>query len=132
MDPSVREIRTLLLDAWKARYDFNRHDIRTGHVPARSGEEFVARLADACDNANVRYALTGLSAAWLYAPFAAFRLVTVYVGQYLDDDFLSHLDWTEESRGANLWLISPNDEGVWDGGTASKEFELRKLRADVS
>ena len=56
----------LLLDAWQSAYDFNRHQIIKGHVPARSGDELLVEVAKQFDHENLSYAATGLSAAWLY------------------------------------------------------------------
>lgn len=105
----------LLLEAWKAQYDFRRHDVREGHVSVRSGEELVRHVVAACDETGQRYALTGLAAAWLLAPFAGYRLVAVYIGRTPNDKLLAKLKWHDEPRGANLWLIRPNDEGVFHG-----------------
>ncbi len=103
----------LLLEAWRAQYDLRRHDIRQGHVAARSGEDLARQVADACQGLGFEYALTGLAAAWLLAPFAGYRLVTVYLRKSANDKLLQRLKWHEEKRGANLWLIRPNDEGVF-------------------
>lgn len=105
----------LLLEAWQAQYDLRRHDIRQGHVAARSGEELARQVAEACQGLGFDYALTGLAAAWLLAPFAGYRLVTVYLRKSANDKLLQRLKWHEEKRGANLWLIRPNDEGVFHG-----------------
>ena len=56
----------LLLDAWHDTYDFNRHRIIKGHVPARSGDELLQRIAKSLSREKLEYAATGLSAAWLY------------------------------------------------------------------
>ncbi len=106
---------SLLLDAWQSQYDFRRHEIREGHVSARSGQELVQRVVDACDEVGCSYALTGLAAAWLLAPFAGYRLVAVYLKKAPSEKLLSKLKWHEENRGANLWLVRPNDKGVLHG-----------------
>ncbi len=106
----------LLLEAWREEYDFGRHSIREGHVTARTGEELVRRLVDACRETDCSYTLTGLASAWLLAPFAGYRLVTVYINKPPSNELLSNLKWYEEKRGANLWLVRPNDEGVLYGG----------------
>lgn len=103
----------LLLEAWQAEYDIRRHDIRMGHVPAQTGDELVRRLVEVVGELSIPYALTGLAAAWLLAPFAAYRLVTLYLRKPPSDKLLQRLKWHEEKRGANLWLIRPNDEGVF-------------------
>lgn len=105
----------LMLEAWQSQYDFRRHDIRQGHVPSHSGEELARKLSEACGALSVPYALTGLAAAWLLAPFAGYRLVTVYLRKPAGDKLLQRLGWHEEKRGANLWLIRPNDDGVFYG-----------------
>ena len=84
-------------------------------MAARTGEELAERFVDACHDADCSYALTGLAAAWLLAPFASYRLVAAYISNVLSNEVLASLKWNEESRGANLWLIRPNDEGVFHG-----------------
>ncbi len=103
----------LLLDAWSEAYDFEKHTIIRGHVTARDGEELLGR-AKALE-AKVPYAATGLAAAYAYTQFAAFRLATFYVARRPPDKVLSDLGFREEPRGANVWLVVPNDEGVFDG-----------------
>jgi hypothetical protein len=105
----------LMLDTWQSEYDVRRHDIQQGHVPVHSGEELTGKLVEACEALAVPYALTGLPAAWLLAPFAGYRLVTVYLGRPASDELLQRLGWHEEERGANLWLVRPNDDGVFHG-----------------
>ncbi|MBK9117995.1 MAG: hypothetical protein IPM18_00080 [Phycisphaerales bacterium] len=105
----------LLLDAWKGEYDFRDHDIREGHVTAKTGEELAKRVMDACKSLGYSSTLTGLAAAWLLAPFAGYRLVAVYINKLASERLLQRLKWHEEKRGANLWLVRPNDEGVFHG-----------------
>jgi len=105
----------LLLDAWKDHYEFDRHEIIRGHIAARSGEELMTRVCDSLKVHQYQHAVTGLAAAWLLAPFANYRLVTVYVDHAPSEDFLEELKFHGEERGANLWLVSPNDEGVFHG-----------------
>ena len=59
--------------------------------------------------------MTGLSAAWLYTSFAAFRLVTIYLPSMPNRDLLNAMDFSNEPKGANLWLVLPDDEGVFHG-----------------
>jgi hypothetical protein len=108
----------LLLEAWQAQYDLRRHDIRQGHVAAHSGEELTQQVIEACKGLGFEYALTGLAAAWLLAPFTGYRLVTVYLGKAANERLFQRLNWHEERRGANLWLIRPDDEGVFHGAQA--------------
>ncbi|HVS36504.1 MAG TPA: hypothetical protein VMS17_13150 [Gemmataceae bacterium] len=105
----------LLLDAWHDSYDFSRHRIIKGHVAARSGDELIQRVAQAVGQENVDWAVTGLGAAWLYTRFAAFRLATVYLSPMPPRSLLKALDFSDEPKGANLWLVLPDDEGVFHG-----------------
>ncbi|MCB9506257.1 MAG: MarR family transcriptional regulator [Myxococcales bacterium] len=105
----------LLLDAWREDYDFSKHDIRRGHVAARSGEALARPLCEAFGQAGIDYAATGLSAAWLMTRFTGFRLATVYLAEHPTDDLLRELGFREEATGANVWLVVPNDAGVFHG-----------------
>lgn len=112
----------LLLEAWRDQYDFRRHEIRPCHVASRSGEELARRIVEACTGLGLAYALTGLAAAWLLAPFAEYRLVVVYLRTYATDKLLHRVKGHEEKRGANLWLVRPNDEGVFQGAVPVNEM----------
>jgi hypothetical protein len=112
-----------LLDAWSEAYDFEKHTIIRGHVTSRDGEELATKLGRSLAQARIRHAATGLAAAWLHAEFAAFRLVTFFVEERPDDKFLQKFGFREESKGANVWLVVPNDEGVFDGAGLKNYIE---------
>ena len=61
------------------------------------------------------HATTGLCAAWLLNRYASFRIVTFYIKSSLSDDLLNTLGFREESSGPNVWMVVPNDEGVFHG-----------------
>jgi hypothetical protein len=105
----------LLLDAWYDAYDFDHHRIIKGHVPARSGDELLQRVVKALFHEKQKWAATGLSAAWLYTNFAAFRLATVYLSLMPSRSLLKEIEFSDEPKGANLWLVLPDDEGVFHG-----------------
>jgi len=105
-----------LLDAWAADYDFTRHTIRAGHITATSGQALLERIVKSLDG-RAPYAATGLAAAWLYTKFASFRLATVFLAEPIEDDLLKELGFRDEPRGANTWLVTPKDAGVFDGST---------------
>jgi len=102
-----------LLEAWREDYEFAKHEIIRGHVPARSGDELLRRLGDGLREQGVDHAATGLGAAWLLTRFAGFRLATVYLREPPEPSVLEALSFREEERGANVWLVVPNDEGVF-------------------
>jgi hypothetical protein len=105
----------LLLDAWQAEYRFERHTLIQGSVAARSGDALTRFVGDTLASANVTHAATGLSAAWQLSRFASFRIATFFVGEPLSDELRARLGFREEPRGANLWLVVPNDAGVFQG-----------------
>lgn len=105
----------LLLDAWREVYDFSMHQVLRGHLAARSGDEAMRLLAAGLHAEGVRYAATGLAAAWLLTKFSGFRLTTMYVEEPLASGVLESLGIREEERGANVWIVVPKDEGVFQG-----------------
>ena len=106
----------LLLDAWNEAYRFTKHALIPGHIPAASGVALVHELADILAESRTRYAMTGLPAAWLYTRYASFRLVTVYLDRVPSMKLQRQLGFREERRGANVWFVVPNDEGVFQAG----------------
>jgi GNAT superfamily N-acetyltransferase len=107
--------RARLLEAWRDEARFEVHQVLRGHVYARSGEALLHRLADTCREQGLSYAATGLPAAWLMAPFADFRTVTLYLEAPPSARFLEGLGFNANPRGANTWLVVPADEGVFEG-----------------
>ena len=76
----------LLLDAWAQVYDFRKHDIARYHAVGRTGvavaESVAGRLAQ---QADLRWAATGLAGAWQHDRYADFRLATFLVSAPLFD-----------------------------------------------
>ena len=107
----------LLLDAWREDYDFTKHHIIRGHVAARSGDILLRQLSDALEKTSVEFAATGLAAAWLLDHFAGFRTTTLYLTNDPSPALLDAISFREEERGANVWLVVPNDEGVFHGAS---------------
>lgn len=106
-----------LLDAWSEVYDFNKHRIIRGHITARSGDGLADQLGSVLAKRRIPYAATGLAAAWAHTQFAGFRVATFYVASELPKGLLTEAGFREEPRGANVWLVDPNDDGVFDGAT---------------
>ena len=105
----------LLLDSWLEESRFDRNDILRGHIPALSGGRLARQVAGTLNDMDVRYAMTGLAAAWFYTGYASFRLLTVYLDDFPSDELLETIGFRDESRGANTWLVTPNDIGVFEG-----------------
>lgn len=107
--------RRLMLEAWSADYRFQRHHVLKAHIPGRSGTETVERLAREFERLGTQYALTGLAGCWSYTHFAGFRLVTAYVTDLPKAAQLESIDFVEQEQGSNVWLVLPDDDGVFDG-----------------
>jgi hypothetical protein len=106
-----------LLDAWHEAYNFSKHQITKGHIAARSGDELLHRVARSLAEHEIDYAATGLAAAWLNTHFANFRTATFYFRDPPAEKVLNSLNFFADERGANTWLVIPNDEGVFHGST---------------
>ena len=63
------------------------------------------------------YAVTGLAAAWIHTRFAGFRLVSLYMDPTPGLNLEKLLGFEKADRGANLWIIRPKDDGVFQGQT---------------
>lgn len=104
-----------LLDAWREVYRFDKHTVHQGHIAALSGDVLARGVARILEQENIHYAVTGLAAAWSYTNHASFRLLTVYLGEIPSAEVTAALGLRNEPRGANAWLVTPNDEGVFHG-----------------
>jgi hypothetical protein len=106
----------LLLDAWHERYSFRKHQIIEGFVAERSSDMILQSLSKSLKKCGVKYAATGLAGAWLLTHFASFRIVTFYLESRPSQELLHQMRFKEQDRGGNVWLVVPNDEGVFSGG----------------
>jgi hypothetical protein len=114
----------LLLESWRERYRFSKHTLHKGYVAARSGDELLRSITDTLGETNTDYAVTGLSAAWILTGFASFRIVTIYLHDDLTPELCHRLRYTREPRGANLWLVVPNDDGVFHGAGSRQGIQI--------
>lgn len=105
----------LLLDAWRDEYRFHKHLLLQGHVAARSGDALARFVGDTLAEGSVEHAATGLAAAWQMTHFAAFRIATFFLAESPSKELREKLGFREDARGANLWLVLPNDAGVFHG-----------------
>ncbi len=106
-----------LLEAWLEAYDFSKHQIIKGHVAARSGEELLKKMTRILFDQKVDYAATGLAGAWQYTHFTKFRMVTLFLTYSPGIKLFDKLHFREDDRGANTWLVIPNDKGVFHGSS---------------
>ena len=104
-----------LLDAWRDEYRFDRHTVIPGHISVSGRDGVDLAVARTMTDGDGRYAVTGLSAAWRMTEWAGYRLTTIYLDRQPVPQLLERLAFREEGRGANTWLVVPNDSGVFDG-----------------
>lgn len=104
----------LLLEAWVEANAY-RHKIITGHFSGRSGEDCARRLVSVLAGAGIRYALTGLAAAWTYTHAAAFRSVACYLVDKRPLSALQAEGFRTDTKAPNVRLLIPDDEGVFEG-----------------
>jgi hypothetical protein len=106
---------SLLLDAWREGYEFDRHTIIQGHIAARSGDALARFVGDTLVAEKVEHAATGLAAAWQLTQFAAFRIATFFVTTEPSPELERKLGFRRDTSGANTWLVVPDDRGVLQG-----------------
>jgi hypothetical protein len=111
-----------LLDAWLEAYDFSKHQIIKGHIAARSGKELLKQMSQILAEQQIDYAATGLSGAWQFTHFAKFRLATFFLADPPRKNLFDLLHFREDDRGANTWLVVPNDKGVFHGSSARDDI----------
>lgn len=104
-----------LAEAWREAADFSKHQVIRGHVAARSGEELLGLVSKRLADVRIEHAATGLGAAWCYDHFAMFRLASFFIREWPRAEHLEQLRFREEATGANVWLVLPEDDGVFDG-----------------
>lgn len=82
----------------------------TSSVP--DPDELTARLSAGLEELGIRYALSRLAAARFIEPYAAARVVDVYV-EDMPENLGSALDLLPVERGESARLVRPPDEGVF-------------------
>lgn len=105
----------LLLDTWRDEYDLAAHKVKKGHLAVRKPEEALDRLEEVLAEGNIDYALTGLPAAWLYVRHVGYRLITLFVESWPEAALLEEVGWRNQEQGGNVWILRPNDPGVFYG-----------------
>ncbi len=101
-----------LLAEWADNYSFRKSEA-TDFYTMKSASETEAKLAVACADMKVRYALTAFSAAARLAPNVRYQRVFAYA-----DDVkvvANTLGLKKVSSGANVTLLQPYDVGVYLG-----------------
>ena len=111
-----------ILKTWRAAYDFSRHRVVRGNVPAESANELLHRIARTLSMEKVTYAITGQAAAWCFSEIDIPDHVTVYLKSWPSSKALDRLGFSASDCGGNLSLVVPDDEQVFHG---RQEYALR-------
>jgi len=106
---------SLLLDSWRHEAKFSNHHIERYHASGRTGPKILYQVARRLSEIETRWACTGLSTAWLATQYADFRLSSFFVEHLPNDP--SKFGLRPVERGENVWLVIPNDLGVFYGCT---------------
>lgn len=114
----------ILLDAWQEKYTFSKHRLIKGFVAERTSNLAVKKLVETFEINKVNYAVTGLSAAWLLSGFANYRTSSIYLTEEPSEELLKKAKFTKQEKGSNVWLVVPNDEGVFDGASYRESVRL--------
>ena len=107
-----------LLERWSQDAPLSSRGEQTTCLDPRGIRALTSRLG----KSNLRYSVTGTLAVSEFAPVAAARLALVYVESV--DDAVSMLDLRIAERGANVILIEPEDDGVFEGSTLRNGLEV--------
>jgi hypothetical protein len=102
-----------LLVEWSENYDFGRSSVRE-YYSLLSVANLESRLASYCEQKNVRYALAGFSSAARFAPMVRYQRAMAYVSGNIDE-IASQLELKSVASGANVSLVEPYDDGVFNG-----------------
>lgn len=113
---------TPLLAEWSENYSYRRNTPRDFYSLDLPGD-VETKLAGACRDAGITYALTGFSAAARLAPAVRYQRVTAYVQDDIND-IAQRLGLKEVTSGANVTLLSPYDEGVFYGVSGVNGVEI--------
>lgn len=85
-----------------------------GYFSRLGQTETEQKLADFAKTQNRHVALTGVAAAWRYAPMTRYQRSQVYWDGE-PEELARAMDWKPTESGANVHILTPRDRGVFDG-----------------
>ena len=111
-----------LLKRWAAYYSFiTENRFETFHTFEQELEQLLRRLK----KVKASYALTGLSGAWLVAPYVRPVSVDVYVAdRSATSEFVRALELRPVERGGDIRLVLPYDDGVFYGARSIDDIKV--------
>ncbi|MCX6872661.1 MAG: MarR family transcriptional regulator [Verrucomicrobia bacterium] len=109
-----------LLEAWRQADNWQKRTaVHQFSVLSNRPEEIAQKVVDSLGTESI--AFTQWFAAWLRRPHTTPPVVSAYVRQR---HLLDVIPARSVNTGGNLWLIIPEDEGVFSGGQESQGFPL--------
>lgn len=113
-----------LLDKWAYVYTFSQNNIFNLYTFQKDYSAIFKKIADASKALNLKSALTLHAAASFIAPYVV-RFSDIYL--YVEGEvalWKKKLDLRDVESGANFYLVSPYDEGVFYRSSKVKEVSI--------
>lgn len=100
-----------ILSEWATTYVFRKNTIRSFYTIDKTTDA-EQKIADACRDLGVKYALTSFSGAARLAPNVRYKRSDIYVAERLDA-VAETAGLKQVDTGSNIRLLGPYDEGVF-------------------
>jgi hypothetical protein len=100
-----------LLSDWVSQYSLDKSKL-LNYYALQPLTEIEKQIAELCSRRDIRYALTGFSAANHLAPLVKGQRAMIYIENMMDR-LAADMDFKWVESGANITLIQPYDEGVF-------------------
>ena len=115
-----------LIEEWSESYNYRKNK-SWDFYSTDSPPQIEAKLATACTDLGLDYALAGFSAASRLAPSVRYQRVMAYVLDKMDQ-VVERVGLKPVASGPNVTLFEPYDEGVLDG---SREVDGIRITSPV-
>jgi len=106
--------KTRLLNKWRDSYFFEDNIIKSFYTFEKNKETLFKNIEELANSIESQYAFTLHSGTSFVAPFVRYTDIHVYVDSKIDQ-WIKKLDLRPVESGANIYLIEPYDEGVFQG-----------------
>lgn len=103
-----------LLDVWRDSYSFENNNIHSFYTFEKNKDILFEKIEEISKSNKLQYALTLHSGASIIAPYVRYTDIHVYVESNIEQ-WIKQLDLRPVDSGANIYLIIPYDEGVFQG-----------------
>jgi hypothetical protein len=111
-----------LLDEWVRNYSYSENKMER-YYSSLDPSELEKQLGDAARARGWRYALTMFSGASKIEPFVRYNFASFYYSGPTEE-VVRELMLKASPSGANVWILTPRDEGVYWGTQQAGELAL--------